>query len=221
MADLLSLIHPRALLRHAVVRVFRSDPQIASLVAGRVYPNREAPYLGADLPACSVYTVDEARIDARQTPDPSRREMRLALEFVAELNQTDDGGLDDLLDSFCLAAENAMDIDRVGVAMGAIVDGALAAQGEPPLGAAPNGRHPADTLISLVYQSVELGLAEDGERTLGAAALTWTVQYDRPRVPVALNDFLMAHIAYDTAGDEHLAALDIVNLPPATPEETP
>ena len=57
-------MHPRALIRHAVVRVLKENPATAALLSDRVYPDRVEHWLAEELPACGVYTLSEETLNS-------------------------------------------------------------------------------------------------------------------------------------------------------------
>lgn len=93
----------RKAIRQAVIATL----QAANTVAGtRVFANRARPLFEAELPAILVYTKDEAAEIFNVAGPEYKRNLRLSLELVVQAGA--DQALDDLLDDFCEAVEQAM-----------------------------------------------------------------------------------------------------------------
>jgi hypothetical protein len=192
--------HPRALIRHALVRVLSEDPEVSARIGSRVFPNRSEHWLCDELPACGVYTLDEETLESDVSPDPRERRVELIVEMIARMS----AAVDDLLDDLCLSVERALNLDRIGAAMGDLVDEARAEADLPPL--APvrvdgEMRHPADVLLELRLQNTDLAIAVDGNREIGVAVLNFRLDYriprPRPDGEEALPDFLLAASGWD------------------------
>ena len=191
-------MHPRTLIRHAVVRVLKENEDAAALFADRVFPNRAEQWLTDELPACGVYTLSEERLESDVSPDPCERRIDLGCELLARMSEN----VDDMLDALSLAVEEALQLDAIGAAMGAIVDEARAQAGLPPLEPVMRDgvlRHPADTLLLLELRSTSLGVAVDGNREIGVAVLNFDLEYEQPRLSIPLPDFLLAVSGWDVA----------------------
>lgn len=187
-------LHPRALVRLAVVRVLLESPAVSAIFGGRIWPNRTEHWLCPELPAAGVYTMSEENLDSEQSPDPDERRISLELELV----DIADESLDDRLDAACLAVESALfaghAIDRLGSAMTAIIEEKLGR----PLPRDKKGRSPADSLLLLKLKGTDLGIAADGEREIGLAAMSFDVEYFWPKAWCDLADFLLAISGWDT-----------------------
>ena len=211
--------HTRALIRHAIVRVLASAPQTSALLRGGVYANRMEHWLQAELPACGVYTLDENPLETDRSPDPEEKRITLAVELLAAMGTR----VDDTLDDLSFAVEAALQLSAIGAAMTAITNEALQEAGQPPLEPVVINGIPrtsaADCLLTLAPQGTEIGIAVEGSRQVGVATLSFNVDYETPRIPLLLPDFLLAHTGWDVApADGHIDMESRVDFPPATKE---
>jgi hypothetical protein len=214
MPDLVPL-HPRALIRHAVVRVLKDDERAAALLPGGVYPNRSEHWLAHELPASGVYTLQEQTLETDVYPDPRERRINLVVELLSYMS----AGVDDALDALSLAVERALCLDSIGEAMGGIVNAQLVAAGKPPM---EKGRRdgrilwPVDTLLTLNLTSTDIGIAADGDREIGVAVLTYALEYEAPRYRTELPDFLLAASGWDVEpADGRIDMVSRVEFAPA------
>jgi hypothetical protein len=192
MADFIPL-NPRALIRHAVVRVLKER---APVFGGRVWPDREEHWLAEEFPACGVYTLSEERLESDVSPDPLERRIDLVVECLALAAH----GVDDGLDVLALEVERALSLERIGQAMGSIVNELREAAGLPPLEKKlRNGRllWPVDTLLTLTLAGTDLGIAVDGSRQIGVAVLQFDLEYAAQAEDLPLPDFLQAVSGWD------------------------
>lgn len=226
MADF-TVMHPRALIRHAVVRVLQENPVTASLLGGgasspaRVYPDRVEHWLAEELPSCGVYTLSEETIDSDTSPDPDERRVDLIVELLARMTDT----VDDTLDALTLAVEKALLLDAVGETMGRIVNEKLEAAGLPPMEKIRRDgelRWPVDTLLLLGLQSTDLGIAVEGNRQIGVAAMSFDLEYFWPEYPEPLANFLLAIAGWDVMpADGRIDMVSRVEFEPAPPALAP
>jgi hypothetical protein len=211
-------MHPRALIRHAVVRVLKEYPDTAALLGERIFPNRAEHWLSDELPACGVYTLSEEGITSDVSPDPDERRIDLIVELLARMTDA----VDDTLDALALAVEEALRLDAIGEAMGGIANEALAKAGLPPMEKVKKDgvwRWPVDTLLLLGLKSTDLGIAVDGNRQIGVAAMDFVLEYETPRLPVPLPDFLLAMSGWDVEPhDGHIDMESRVKFEPAEEE---
>lgn len=198
-------LHPRALIRQAVCQVMREHAGLDALLAGRVWPNRMEHWFHNEFPAAGVYTLQEVRVASDVRPEPQERRLTLAVELLAGALES----VDDTLDALCLQAERAvLRLDAIGRAMGGIVDALL----PDPLPLI-RGRHPADTLLSIVHTGSDLALAVEGQRQMGAAVLNLDLEYRWPVVPPELADLLLAHTDwYVHPGDDRVDMISQVTF---------
>jgi hypothetical protein len=204
--------HPRALIRRAVVRVLLEHEATSALLGDRVFPNREEHWLQDELPAAGVYTLSEERIDSDVSPDPEERRLSLVVETLARMSAR----VDDVLDALTLAVETALsELDAVGEAMGAIVNESREAAGLDPLEKVPaeNGdlelRWPCDTLRLIVLRSTDIGIAVDGDREIGAAAMNFDLEDAWPVERGEIADFLLGLTDWDV--EPHDGVIDMVS----------
>ena len=206
-------VHPRALIRHAVVRVLQNDPNAYTLLGGRVFPNRMEQWWQSELPACGVYTLSEEWLESDVSPDPEERR----IDLVCELLCAADERADDVLDALCLALERALLLPAIGAAMGDILDESRREAGLEPL--TPSERAALDeTLLQLAPQNTEIGIAvDDAERQTAFAALNFNLDYRRLILPGDLPDFLLAVSGWDV--EPHDNVIDMVSRVEFEPKE--
>ena len=208
------LLPARALIRHALCRVLSQGAACSALFGDRLYPNRTEHWQASVLPACGVFALAESPLESDASPDPQERRLSLEVEILAQAGQGPCGGpgaeapeqgglclpqrcsLDDNLDILAAAVEKALTLDAIGEAMGAIVNERRAAAGKPPLEKSirqGERRWPCDALLLLKLTSLDLGIAVDGEREIGVAALSFDLEYGPlPLDAAGLDDFLLA-----------------------------
>jgi hypothetical protein len=208
MPDAPGPLHPRALIRHAVTRVLLEDGGTHACFGPRVFPNREEHWLQDEFPACGVYTLSEENLDSDVSPDPRERRIDLIIEVPAAMSDT----IDDRLDALSLAVERALALDAIGEAMGAIVNEARAAAGLAPMQKQRrDGRMlwPVDTLLTLKLTGTDLGIAVEGDRQLGVAALSYDLEYEAFKGREPLADFLLGISGWDV--EKHDGVIDMVS----------
>lgn len=210
-------LHPRALIRHAIVRVIKKNEAIATLVGERVFPNRVEHWQPDELPAIGVYTLNESRLESDMNPDPEERRISLVVESLTEQDEY----VDDRLDELVLVVEEALCIDAIGRAMVEIFEeGRKYAAGDPdlpPLPPGPDNRHPVDSmLLELRLQDTSLVLVVDeADNQCGLAALNFDLDYKALRLPIPMADFLIAYTAWDVApADKNIDMESRVDFPP-------
>jgi hypothetical protein len=210
-------MHPRALIRHAVVRVLSGDERASALLSGGIYPNRSEHWPAHELPACGVYTLQEDTLETDVYPDPRERRITLVVEVLSYMS----AGVDDALDALSLAVERALCLSAIGDAMGDIVNAQLVEAGLPPMEKERrDGRilWPVDTLLTLHLTSTDIGIAADGDREIGVAALTYAMEYEAPRDGTPLPDFLLAVSGWDVEeADGRIDMVSRVEFEPAPP----
>ena len=165
------MAHQRTTIRQAVAALLSGETAAET----RVYTTRVRPYRKGDLPAISVYTLEETvSADGSATaPRELERDLQLVIEAWVSPSETVDDDLDDL----ALEIETAMHAD-------------------PYLGGAVG-----DSMLA----ATTLGVLEDGDGIMGVATLTYDVIYRTmaPAAPAGLDDFLEAGVTYDLGGTTH------------------
>jgi len=151
-------------------------------------------------------------------PDPLERRLTLVVEILARA----DVAVDDTLDNLAEAVERALLIDIVGAAMAAIVNASLVAAGQEPLPPVViNGilrASAVDTLLTIKLTSTEIGIAVEGDRQIGVAALNFDLDYTLPKMPPPLADFLLGVTAWDVMpADGQIDMESRVEFAPAKP----
>lgn len=207
MSDNLPL-HMRALIRRGLVAVLLGNAALAARLGSRVYPNRVEHWWAQELPAAGVYTMSEDTVDSDISPDPDERKITLGLELLVQATEN----MDDHLDALCLLVERAVSIDAVGAAMTGIIEAKL----PEPLPRDARGRSPVDNaLLRIRLTGTDLGIAVDGERQTGVATLAFDVEYEAPRLPGRLDNFLLAATDWDVVpADDHPEMQSLVAFEP-------
>jgi hypothetical protein len=163
--------HQRTLIRGAVVAQLLG----ATAAGARVYPTRILPLRRIELPAISVYTLEEAVTAASLSTAP--RELSRELPVMIEGWVAPGDNVDDAMDALALDIENAMHVD-------------------PYL---------ADTAAESILDSTVMEVVEDGDRMMGLVVLTYAVTYRSlaPEAPTDLDDFLSVKATHNLGGQVH------------------
>ena len=74
-----------------------------------------------------------------------------------------------------------------------------------------------DTLLLLGLKSTDIGIAVDGNRQIGVAAMNFDLEYETPRLPIPLPDFLLAISGWDV--EPHDGVIDMVSRVEFEPAE--
>lgn len=169
--------HQRQLIREAV-----KDALVAANTAAgsRVYKTRKVPHRLPELPAISVYTLEESVDPESATTAPRylTRRMQLMIEAVMECDP--DENIDDALDDMALEIERAMHADDS-------LDG---------------------TCMDSIPAGTEIEVAIQGQREIGLLQLTYTVTYETnapDEAPADLVDFETAHVSLNLDNDQDTA----------------
>lgn len=167
--------HRRQQIREAVAAVLVA----AGTVAGaRVYTTRMVPHRRAQLPAVSVYALEES-VDSESratSPRELTRRLQLAVEGAVEAAEN----VDDALDALALELERAMHADDTL--------GGLA----------------GDVLLS----STELAVAEEGAKPIGLVRLVYEVTYNTyapEAADVTVDDLDTLDVRYSLEGEQATA----------------
>lgn len=203
-------MHMRTLIRKGLVAVLLADAPLAARLGTRIYPNRVEHWWAQQLPAAGVYTMSEDNVDSDTSPDPEERKITLGMELLVQATEA----MDDHLDVLALLVERAISIDAVGSAMTSIIESRL----PEPLPRDAQGRSPVDTaLLRIKLTGTDLGIAVDGEQQTGVATLAFDVEYQAPRIPGVLDDFLLAATDWDVVpADGHPEMQSLVAFEPPT-----
>lgn len=170
------MAHPRQLIRYAIRAALLAADTAAE---DRIYKTRVLPLRRTQLPAISIYTLEESVAgDSAQT---APRELTRTAPVVIEAWIANQAGidLDDAMDDLALEIETAMHAD-------------------PYLGDTAGDSILADTVLEVI---------EQGDRKLGLVSLTYDVTY-RTLAPEApsldeLDDFLSMQATHNLGGDVH------------------
>lgn len=163
--------HQRAAIRHAV-----RDLLIGQTSAGsRVHATRILPYRKHELPAISVYTLEESVDPESRETAPRELDRRLQLEVAGWVAPAAD--LDDAMDALALEIEKAMHADR----------------------------YLGGTVADSVLDGTTMGLHGEGDSQMGLVTLTYDVTYQTlaEEAPGDLDDFLVADVTQNLRGSVH------------------
>lgn len=173
--------HQRQLIRQAV-----RDLLIGKTAAGtRVSTTRIYPYRKPELPAISVYTLEETVNEEGSNTAPREYTRDLELEISGFVHGGAD--VDDAMDELALEIENAMAAD-------------------PYLGG---------TVGDSMLQGTTMGLTGDGDTLTGMVTLTYAVTYRTlaPEAPSGLDEFETAGVTHQPAGvGDAEVAEDLINV---------
>lgn len=165
------MAHPRKDIRQAVRQLLAE----AGVAAGKVTATRLFPYRKGDLPAVSVYTLEEATDE--DSVDTSPRELLRQLDLeIAGFVQAGDA-VDDAMDDLAEAIEAAMAADET------------------------LGGKAADSWL----RGTTMALTGEGDAMTGMITLSYQVTYRKlaPEAPEDLADFLTADVVHNPGGDVH------------------
>jgi hypothetical protein len=168
------MAHPRQLIRQAV----RTLLDGVTVAGARVSATRvDVPYRKVDLPAISVYTLEETVEDESSSTAPRELERELTLEIAGFVEFGE--GVDDRMDDLAQEIETAMHAD-------------------PFLGGLAG-----DCLLV----ATELSVRGEGDRLAGVVTLTYAVTYrtlaPEPPADDDMDDFLRVDAEHNPAGEVH------------------
>jgi hypothetical protein len=180
-------MHERQLLREAIVAQLKGPSNDRTSAGERVFKTRQDPLRTWELPAISVYSVEEPVNEKSKSTAPRELERDLRVEIVGWVKATEN--VDDALDALALEIETAMDLD-------------------------PNLRVTVDDeLCPRAFDSILEGtsFAErlEGERPMGSVVLTYVCTYHtQSRLPLPTEPFELAGVTINVDGEQ---------LPPVDP----
>ncbi len=158
----------------------------ATAAGDSVFPSRVLPYVLPDLPVLSVYTPRDNVDQESATTAP--RELTRELTIIVEAMSSPGPSVDDTLDDLAAEIEAAMHAD-------------------PYFG---------DVCADSILTTTEIELIEDGEKSLGWMALTYSVTYQTqaPEAPTDLDDFEEAYATHNVGNgvDDDQAAKDSITV---------
>lgn len=162
--------HQRQVIREAVHAALLG----ATSAGSRVYETRVVPNRLPELPALSVYALQD-RVDQERSDTTAPRELQRELDLVVEGWVAAGGNADDAMDALALEVETAMHAD-------------------PFFGGAA-----ADSMLD----STSLEVLDEGDRFTGWFVMTYTVTYftRAPAAPEDLDDFETAGATHNLAND--------------------
>lgn len=205
-------VHPRTLIRHAIVRVLQEAEDRA--LENRVFPNRMEHWFAEELPAVGVYALSETYLQADVSPYKDERALDIVMEILSSVCED----VDDMQDALSMLVENSLNLSAIGAAMTALVNERLAYEGkEPLLPVYVDGQYRisiVDTLLKLVFNSTEMATVVDGDREIGVCAITCSIEYAFLEEMPDLAYFLLAHTDWDVEpADGHIDMQSRVEFP--------
>lgn len=184
------MAHPRKAIRQAVVALLVA----ANTAAGaRVKGTRVAPHRKSQLPALSVYTLNDPVDEDLSTNTTEAHE--LELEVALWVENLDSNPADDAMDDLAEQVEAAM---RATVYSGSMLGGKA---------------------TKIVFKGTVMEVVEDDGRSdpeIGIAVMRYVVSYKASKTaPAATDDFLRAEATHQLVGgleDDTLPAVDSINV---------
>jgi hypothetical protein len=163
--------HQRKVIRDAI-RALLVGQTVAD---DRVTATRVLPYRRSELPAISIYTLDETVHAESRTTAPRELSRELRLEIAGWVAHG--AGMDDAMDALALEIETAMHAD-------------------PYFG---------DAAADSILETTTMGVRGEGDSLTGLVTLTYAVTYQSPapEAPTDLDDFLTAHVTHNLANAVH------------------
>lgn len=167
------MLHQRQLIREAAKAAL-----VGKTAAGdRVFETRAIPFKRLELPAISIYALEEAVDPTSKSTAP--RELKRTLQLAIEALVEQGDNVDDAIDSISLEIERAIHADET-------------------LGG---------TASDCILSSTDTDIIEEGSRLVGVASLTFAVDYYTYAPEAApdeeLADFARADIRYDPGRSVH------------------
>lgn len=161
------MAHQRQVIRHYVRDLLTAGNTAA---CNRVTATRINPYRTGELPAISVYTLEDTVDQERSNTAPREYTRDLKLEIAGWVTPGDD--VDDRMDDLALEIETLMDGDIY------------------------LGDNAADSML----EATAMGVRGEGDAIMGLVTLTYRVRYTNlaPEAPTGLSDFLTADVKYPT-----------------------
>jgi hypothetical protein len=166
------MLHQRQVIREAARDALRGR----TAAGARVYETRVVPLRKLELPAVSVYTLEEEVDPASSSTAP--RELKRTVDLAIEALVKQGDNVDDAIDAIALEIERAMHAD-------------------PTLGGAAS-----DSVLA----STEIDVLEESDRVVGMARLVYSVTYYTwapDSADVALPDLSTVGIRHDLGGAVH------------------
>ncbi len=103
--------HQRQVIREAVTNILATALSPSVVATGRVQQTRLAPQRENELPAVSIYTLDETIPDDAHLSAPRKLTRLLNLAIDGWVKLAHGGAIDNQIDALALAIETAMHID--------------------------------------------------------------------------------------------------------------
>jgi hypothetical protein len=187
--------HERQLLREAIVAQLKGPSNDRTAAGERVYKTRQDPLRTWELPAISVYSVDEPINEKSKSTAPRELERDVRFEIVGWVKASEN--VDDALDALALQIEAAMDLDPN---LHVLVDDELCARA-----------------FDSILEGTTLAEKMEGERPMGMVALTYVCTYHtQKRLPLPTADFELAATQISLGGtqsDPDDRAKDEIEIP--------
>jgi hypothetical protein len=187
-------IHERQHLRELIVARLKGPDDDRTAAEERVFKSRRAPVATAQLPAISVYSVDEPVNEKSKSTAPRELERDLRIEIVGWVKASED--VDDALDALALQIETAMDLD--------------------PHFHFTDGDETCARVFDSILEGTVFGEELSGERPMGAVSLTYVCTYHtQKRLPLPTDDFELAATQVSLGGEqaEDDRAQDEIDIP--------
>lgn len=123
---------------------------LAGIAGGRIYASRAYNVQQGELPALLVYTLSE-RSDAIRLSMAGARRLQRTLDLAVEVYASG-ASVDDALDALCVEVEEAMHASAAAGGLAALIE-------------------------DMTLSATQVGLAGDGNRSVGVAQLRYTIEY--------------------------------------------
>lgn len=167
------MAHQRTLIRNAVKALLLNHTDAGT----RVHTTQLIPWQRSELPAASIYTLEESSDNQQTGPRSYKRELQLVVEIGIEAVET---GMDDALDNLADQVERAMAVDYT---LGNLAEDC--------------------TLVQSEMEITVLGKRELGFMRLGYVVTYYTDMVDL--APATLDDFDTADIHYNLENSQAVA----------------
>jgi len=167
----------------------KTDPADRFFLGGRIFLNRFEAWDERDLTTIGLYVVSEEPIDTDINPPPDERRLMVGLEIFSREDAT---------------VEERLDI--IGREVEALYR-------LPPLGALIEDEGGPDTLLKIIWLGNDRGYIPEGERTIGASIMAFSLEYQLPWEDAELPPWEMAGATWKARAPEgEIEAKNIVHI---------
>ncbi len=153
------------LIRQALADRLRQSPEIAAFAGDRIFLNRFEAWGEAGLTTIGVYVISEEPLETDISPPPDERRLTVTVEILSR----EDAALEERLDQ--------------------IADQVLRSYTLDPLGELVKAAGGPDTFLKIEWLGNDRGYLPEGEHTIGANIMAFSLEYQQPWADAELPPF--------------------------------